>query len=809
MDEYREEEILEARPLDLREYWRVLMKRKRIIVAFALPLFVIVTLYSFLARPTYTARGTLLIEKEPNILTFEQVFQIESLLDDYYQTQFKLLQSRTLADNVIERLKLYENKKFVENIKPEEREAAKSDPVLRSKLVERFARRLNVNPVRRTRLVEVQFKDSDPVFAAAAVNEVFAAFIDINIKLKFETTEQATEFLAKQISELRAEIETRERELQKYGAEKNIVALSDTETTIIENLGALNKALTEAQIDRVRKEAYYNEIKNASPDHIPDAMANLLIQRLREDYVRMSQEYSKKSETFKPDYPEMLRLKAELDSAKGLLENETNNLIKAAYSDYQTALRREQSLGAVFNGQKKEAIQLNSNAIAYNSLKIEIENKSSLLESLMKRESETGMAAKLQGLRTSIVRIVDKADVPLRPSSPRKKLNMLAALLLGLFGGVGLAFLFEHLDNSVKSQMDVEKATGGVVTLGVVPTFSQDGYKCGYGYGRGLMKVKIETKSEAEGGGKKKRKDAKREKERREKLKRMGRGDALLDLGGSGGSEDAEEARVAAMVERAEEERAASAKAAAAAKPAEPEEPEIKSIELIAQLLPKSNLAESYRTIRTSLLLSSANKKAKAIVVTSALPEEGKSVTLSNLAVTLAQAGKRVMIIDSDLRKPTQHRIFKYKNSDGLTNYLTSAREIRGFVKGTGILNLFLINAGPIPPNPAELLGSERMSTLIEVLKGSLDFILLDSPPILSVSDALVMGPEIDGVILVVWGGKTTKDALKQAKQKLDMLKIKCLGVVINNIDIREGDYYSMYPYYRERGEEKAAGKSI
>src|SRR4030043_386655 len=159
-------------------------------------------------------------------------------------------------------------------------------------------------------------------------------------------------------------------------------------------------------------------------------------------------------------------------------------------------------------------------------------------------------------------------------------------------------------------------------------------------------------------------------------LRRLGGWGPLLGLGGSGGSEEAEEARVAAMVERAEEERAASAKAAAAAKPAEPEEPEIKSIELIAQLLPKSNLAESYRTIRTSLLLSSANKKAKAIVVTSALPEEGKSVTLSNLAVTLAQAGKRVMIIDSDLRKPTQHKIFKIRNINGLTNYLTSDGEI-------------------------------------------------------------------------------------------------------------------------------------
>jgi capsular exopolysaccharide synthesis family protein len=237
-------------------------------------------------------------------------------------------------------------------------------------------------------------------------------------------------------------------------------------------------------------------------------------------------------------------------------------------------------------------------------------------------------------------------------------------------------------------------------------------------------------------------------------------------------------------------------------------EPEIKSIELITDLSPKSSLAESYRTIRASLLLSSADKKPKAIVVTSALPEEGKSVTLSNLAVTLAQAGKRVLIIDSDFRKPTQHRIFKYRNSLGLTDYLTSDTQIKDYVKGSGIPNLYLINAGPVPPNPAELLGSEKMANLIEAMKKSFDFVLLDSPPILTVSDALVMGPEIEGAILVVWGGKTAKDALKRAKEKLDQLKVNCLGVVINNLNMQKHDYYYIYNYYEQYGEETGARKT-
>ncbi|MGB7297261.1 MAG: polysaccharide biosynthesis tyrosine autokinase [Candidatus Aminicenantales bacterium] len=705
MDEHELENKGKAQEFNFRDYWLVLLKRKWTVVAFALPLFVIVTIYSFVKQPSYTAMGTLLIEKETNILTFEQVFQIETYMDDYFQTQFKLLQSRSLANNVIEKMKLAENA---------------PDAKSRTRLIDNFLEKLAIKPIAQTRLVEVHFTDQSPQFAADVVNALFDSFIDMSAELKYATSEQASEFLAKQITELRSKIESRQREMQKYGAEKNIIALSSTETTIIEKLGELNRALTAAQIDRLKKEAYYNEVKNATPDNIPKEMSNDLIEKLREDYVRMNQEYSTKAETFKEDYPEMQRLRAELDSAKSLLEEETNNLIKAAYSDYQAALKREWSLAAAFDRQKEEAFQLNSNAIAYNSLRIEIENQNSLLESLIKRQSETGVAASMRGLRTSNIRIVDKAEVPLWPSSPKKKLNMILALLMGLFGGVGLAFLFERLDNSVKNHEDVEKTTG-MAALGIVPAFSQDGFS----------------------------------------------------------KEPADEA------------------------------PEINSIELITHLSPNSNMAESYRTIRTSLLLSSPEKKPRAIMLTSALPEEGKSSTLSNLAVTLAQAGKTVLVIDSDFRRPTQHKIFKVKNINGLTNYLTSQMELDAVVKATDIPRLFLINAGPVPPNPAELLGSEKMGNAIERLKELFDFVLFDSPPMLSVSDAMMLGPKIDGVILVVWGGRTARHTLKQAKERLDSLKIKCLGVIINNLNIQEHDYYYRYHYYHYYGEGKGTEKGL
>jgi uncharacterized protein involved in exopolysaccharide biosynthesis len=282
----------------------------------------------------------------------------------------------------------------------------------------------------------------------------------MNIDIKYEATEQATEFLSQQIDDLKKEISQKEQELQNYGQEKDIVILSDKETTMLDKLSEVNKALTEAQIDRVRKEAYYNEIKNANPDYIPEAISNPLIQRLREDYLKLSREYAKMQEQFQPDYPEMQRLKAELESARGLLKNETEGLVKAAYSEYQAARKKENSLQDLFERQKDEAFRLNSSAILYNSLKIEIENKKSLLESLLKRQSETGVSARLRGLRTSNIRVIDRADLPINPSSPKKMRNLLLALFLGLFGGVGLAFVLEYLDNTVKSAEEVGRFTG-------------------------------------------------------------------------------------------------------------------------------------------------------------------------------------------------------------------------------------------------------------------------------------------------------------------------------------------------------------
>jgi len=779
-------ELSESPEINLKEYWDRLKRRKGTVISVTLAVFALGAFWTFIQKPVYTAESTILIEKEPNILSFDQVFQVESMRDDFYQTQYRLLESRTLAESVVDELELWKKEEFVGRKKSADKSANPDDHAFMDSLVKDFLGRLDVKPVRMTRLVEVSFNARDPRLAADCANSLVDSFIDFNINMKYAATEQASQFLSDQIKTLQADIEAKDKQLQQMEAQANIVALSDNETTVIDRLGELNRALTEAQIDRVKKEATWNELKNASADYIPEAINNPLIQRLREDYVKLKREYEKMQERFQPGYPELQRLKVELEAARNSLDEETKNLAKGSYSEYQTSLNKERSLERVFNDQKQEAFKMNSSAVLYGGLKIEIQNKKELLNSLLRRQSETGVEARLKGLRTSNVRIVDRARVPVSASKPNKKVNLALALILGLFGGVGLAFVFELLDTTVKNAQDVEKYSG-LPTLGVIPRFSLGVIKKKARYLEGGKRNKLDSgldlsassasgdvnltmnvdnsaKPESNGAGEGADK-GQGENERKIKTEFLACCEKDFYKGGQQGLED----QVA--------------------------------IELVPWYFPGSRLSEKYRSIRTALLLSSADRILKTIAVTSAVPGEGKSVTVANLGITLAQSGKTVLIVDADLRRPRLHRIFRVKNTYGLTTFLVNSVELKKVVKSTMIPNLFLVNAGPLPPNPAELLGSEKMERFINLLKEECDYILFDLPPMLDISDALVLGAKVDGMILVIQGDKTSREALKMAREKLETLKIKTLGVIINNIKSpSEGYYYKdYYHYYGER----------
>lgn len=208
---------------------------------------------------------------------------------------------------------------------------------------------------------------------------------------------------------------------------------------------------------------------------------------------------------------------------------------------------------------------------------------------------------------------------------------------------------------------------------------------------------------------------------------------------------------------------------------------------------PKSPIAEQFRTIRTNIQFSSIDQELQTIIVTSSGPAEGKSTTTANLAVVFAQQGKRVLLIDSDLRKPTVHYTFRLENHVGLSNVLTRQSTLQEAVKETAQEKLWVLSSGPIPPNPSELLGSKGMQVLLEQAKEEYDVIILDTPPVLAVTDAQVLSNIADGVVLVVSSGKTETESAKKAKELLDSAKAKILGVVLNNKKAEDSQYYYYY----------------
>jgi len=749
--DHREEREKEV---DLLEYWRVIVKRKWVVVTFGGALILFVGIFSFLATPIYKAKTTLLIEEESSrILSIEDEFGYQRRALDlrFYNTQLKLLKSKSLAERVARKMNLLSRPEFGAGKKPKksffaslkgfispkrksEDEGLKSQIPLNPYFGVAAAVQggIEVSPISNTKLVEVSYRSPYPVLSADIVNSLAEEFISFSVEKRYETTQQASDFLSEQIAELREDLAAKERELQRYGQEKKLFFTSEKESTIVSKFAAVLDAYTQAQIDRINKEAAYREVKDLDVDSLPQFVNNTLIQTLKMDYARMKNEYEEMSKTFKSNYPKMIELKAKLDSMKEELKSEIKKAVDATESEYRSALKKEDSLEDLLETQRRDVVRMNSNAIFYNSLKIEVENMQRQLNSLIEMQKNTQVSARLGGLKTSNISIIDKAEVPKGPVSPKKKKNLILAFLIGIFGGVGLCFLMEYLDNTVKGPEDVEELSG-FPSLGVIPCLPPEGMKKKKRYGY-YSKYKSSYSY------------SKEDPENEETL------------------------------------------------------PDIKEIELINHLYPKFFISEDYRTVRTSILLSHAESPPKSIVFTSALPKEGKTATVANMAVAFSQLDEKVLVVDADLRKPRLHRVFKVKNIGGLSGYLTGKVSIEDAVQKTNVENIWLIPSGPIPPNPAELLISDKMKGMIEELKRGYDVVMLDTPPMLAVVDGIIISSLGDSTVFIIQAGKTTRKPFLQAVENLKRAKAKVIGVLFNEVKAKGEGYYSpYYHYYRYR----------
>ncbi len=480
----------EEREVNLRDYWKVIRKRQWIILAFFLIAIITTAIGTFTMQPIYRGTTTIQINKEnPQIVDFKELFAVNRMDMDYYQTQYKLLESRSLARRVISSLKLSEHQEFlpqpetlfqkwkssilspIRNLfasprpRKDSLESDKETP-----LVNAFLSKLRIEPIRNSRLVRIHFDSNFPDLSSQVPNTLAAAYMQQNLETRFIATQQAKEWLTSQLDDLKAKVERADEALHAFGSKHDILSLEEKENVTILRLTELNTALTKAESERMAKEALYKQMKDGNFDSIPSILENKLIMDLKQAYIQLEGQYMKLSESFKPEYPEMVRLQSQMQTIQKRLDAEIKKINTGIKNDYESSLRRESLLRDAFENQKVRAQEMKERAIQYNILKREADTNRELYKGLLQRMKEAGVSA---GIMASNIQIVDQAEFPEKPYKPDKRNNLLLGAVVGLFLGVGLAFFFEFLDNTIKSSEDVEQLIR-LPSFGMVPEISND-----------------------------------------------------------------------------------------------------------------------------------------------------------------------------------------------------------------------------------------------------------------------------------------------------------------------------------------------
>jgi capsular exopolysaccharide synthesis family protein len=703
------------------DYVKVLYKRRWTALTAFLCVVLSISVYTVTATPIYAARVQILIDKEAtNVVTFKEAFEQNQVADDYYQTQYKILQSRALVRRTLNALKLW----------GDPRVAAKSDDALtmtqvlapfafvsgwfgratageppspdeskdESRTIDRFLTNLTVLPIRNSRLVDVRFESADPILSAQVANGLASMYIEQHLQYKYQSSTEASDWLAGQLAEQKKQVAVSEQALQRYREQTDSVPLEDRQNIVVQKLVDLNAAVTRAKTERIEREAAFTQIRTlqdnrAALDTLPAILSNTFIQQQKGELAELQRQQAQMSEKLGPRHPDMVRIGLSIQTTEAKIQGEIGKVVQALRNGYQQALAQEKSLSEALEQQKRDAQALNRKGIEYGVLARDAASNRQIYESLMQRTKETGISGEL---KTSNIRIVDAAEIPRSPIRPNTGYNLLLALFGGAALAVGFAFFFEHLDNSIKSPDEVKQHLG-LPFLGMVPA---------------LFDKKIEHP-------------------------------------------------------------------------------------LINGSVP-TNFSESFRGIRTNVLFSSADEGARSIVVTSTGPGEGKTIVATNLAVALAEAGERVILLDADMRKPRVHAVFGRSQVPGLPNVLVGDAKPSEAVHRTAVPGLWVLPAGLHPPNPAELLGSKRFRAYLSALREHFDWIIIDTPPVMAVTDSSVVAHLTTGIVFVIGAEMTSRHAALRAIEQLEQARAKFVGAVLNRVDLQHNAYYYSQYYRRE-----------
>jgi succinoglycan biosynthesis transport protein ExoP len=683
----------------IQDYFWVLVKRRWTVLVVFFIVLGIGAFNTFSQTPIYKATVQLLIERyAPRYL--EQpggAGPFDYYSEEFYQTQYKLLESRALAKKLVDKLEL----KNHPNYAPLFKNLADADEAKKQRaeeaLVSGIAGGVSVEPIRQSSLVNLNYSHPDPKLAAFLANGLARCYIEQSLDLRFAASQEAAAWLKQKVLESRNKLEESETKLNQYKREHNIVTVEDKESITSQKLEQLNKELVAAQTHRMEVETRFKEVSQGRP--IAQVLNNGLIQALKTQEAKLVTEQSELSKKFGVEHPRMIQLSNELAATRAKIGAEMAQVVQTIKNEYNMAKEQEENLKAALNVSKSDSQDLSDRAIHYRVLLREVETNRALYENVLK---SLKTITTTENVPSTNIRIVYPATVPESPISPRKAHNLFIASILGLILGVGLAFGLESLDTTLKTPADVEGWLE-IPNLAMIPHF---------------------------------------------------------DL--------------------------------ASGNPAH------QNPGLVVHQATQHVASESYRTLRTSILFSTPGHSPRIILVTSSLPGEGKTLTAANLATAMAKNEANVLLVDSDLRKPSLHELFQVPKEPGLSNFLVGEIDDLPFLE-TLVPHLFVVPSGPIPPNPSELLGSMRMQEFLNRAQERYGRVILDSPPLISATDAAILSTQVEGVLLVVKAEAVPRKAAMEGRDKLQELKAHILGTVLNDMPVYRDGYFYNYNYYHSR----------
>jgi polysaccharide biosynthesis transport protein len=765
-----------ARLALLREWRRIIYRHKWLILSLILLVLPAATIQAYRAKPIYQATATIDIRPETSSLSKDVILVGSS---DNTRAEMVIIRSLPVIRKAIESLKLDKNPRFLgvstkrsvlealislkggqperermlvaqeknsggDEMKAAETEgeesfAARNEPspdaqTERKRLepyIQTVLNNLSVEGVRDTRLIKISFRHTDPEIAADVANGIAKNFMAYNFQAKTARFTDTSNWLGESTRKLKAQVEMAEHKLANYSLQNNIFSLEGKENLTADKLVRLHDQVMRAETDRILKQSLYEEVKLGRVAQLPEAFADPKTADLRKSYNELAVNASKLSVKFGAKNPRLQEIQQQMATLEEQIKGNQLMLEERLKADYERAVRDEESLKAALETAKNDAAQQNQATIQYSVLKQDLETAKALYTDFLNKTNQTEIQRAEQ---FNNVRMIEAAEPPGGPIGPNRNQTIMLGFIISLVLGIGLAYVIENLNTTIRTVEDVTRATQ-LPLLAVIPTLTDT-----------VPQIKRNGEAQKANGIK--------------ELKTA----VLKDIDDS--------------------------------------------FELLHDYSDKpvlahsmkmfSAAAEAYRMLRTSILFSTAGQPPKTVLVTSGQPGDGKTTTVFNIALALTQLKAEVVILDCDMRRPRVHKLLQLTKREGLSTFLTSGGDLDKFISRGPVPHLSILPCGFVPPNPSELISSENMKELLRSLEERFDYIIMDSPPLVTVTDPIILSTLVDGVILVVKSGQSKSELVSRVCQYLSSVGAKVLGVTLNNLNIRKDgyDYYRNYRYY-------------